>query len=339
MWLAPAPYVLSLASRRPRRLAVIAKRYVLRRLIGRGGMGRVYEAWDRREQRMVAVKMIHESLANDADVIHRFGNEVLALRSVDHPNVVAFRDTGLHFGAPYLVMELLEGPSLERHVAEHGPLDVDTALRVFCQAARGLAALHEAKIVHRDAKPSNLMLELDEKGKPVGATWSDLGLARVRARKITAAGIAVGTGAYMAPEQVVGEDVGPRSDLYGLAISLFFALTGQLPFDTDARRSMLLQLASAAPPLSWLLDDVDESVERIVATGLRKNPRHRYPTALAMLADMERALGEREGPVSGAPARGPDRFCPGSGRAWRLYARACSELRICQAQDVTELRM
>lgn len=328
MWLAVASFVPSLASRRPHRLAVIAKRYVLRKLIGRGGMGRVYEAWDRRERRMVALKMIHESLANEPHVVHRFGNEVLALRSVDHPNVVAFLDTGLHFGAPFVVMELLTGPSLDVYVAEHGPLDVDTALRVFCRAAEGLAALHAAKIVHRDAKPSNLMLELDACGTPIGATWSDLGLARVRARKITAAGIAVGTGAYMAPEQVVGEDVGPRSDLYGLAITLFFALTGQLPFDTDARRSMLLQLASAAPPLSWLLDDVDEAVERIVATGLRKNPRHRYPTARAMLQDMERALGEREGPVSTRPTEGPDRFRPASGRAWRLYARACNELRV-----------
>lgn len=322
-------YVTSLASRRPRRhLDVLEKRYVLRRILGRGAMGRVFEAHDRQTRRNVAVKMIHASLMTNRQAIERFTNEAMALQAVRHPNVAAYHDAGIHHGLPYVVMELVSGPSLDDYVSERGPLPVDVALRIFCDAARGLAALHRAGIVHRDAKPSNLLLSLDEAGRVTGAKWTDLGLARVNERKITAAGMAVGTCAYMAPEQVVGEDVDASTDLYGLAISLFYALTGQLPFEADGQQSMFLQLTSAAPPISWLVDGVDAAVERIVASGLRKNPRNRYASAQAMLEDMERVLGLREGAVQGAPDVCPDRYRPASGRGWRVYARACNELRL-----------
>jgi eukaryotic-like serine/threonine-protein kinase len=334
MWLALTTNVGSIASRRPRqRRRVLDGRYALGQLIGRGGMGRVFEAEDlhtrsaRRRGRSVAVKMLLPSLQGDPEAVKRFSNEALALRSVDHPNVTRLLDSGIANGSPYVVMERLRGPSLCSYVAQHGPMRPRDALVVFRHAARGLAALHEVGVVHRDAKPSNLMLTLVD-GRPVAAKWSDLGLAHLADRKITAAGMALGTGAYMAPEQVVGDDVDAATDIYGMAVSLFFALTGQLPFEADARQSMLLQLTSAPPPLSWLIDDVDEELERIVACGLRKNPKNRYVSARAVLEDIECLLGLRDGEVRGAAAVCPDVYQPRSGYGWRVYARACRELRL-----------
>jgi len=292
---------------------IIGQRYDLVRLIGKGGMASVFLAADGQTGKQVAIKVLHAHLAVDVDVRERFVIEIRAARRIDHPNVVRALDDGIHQQRPYLVLELVEGESLASYLRRSRQPTPDQALALARHAARGLAAMHAAGVVHRDVTPGN-MLVVGVAGDPHAVKISDLGLASIAGQADDTDSTLAGTTSYMAPELVVGEDTDPRTDVYALGMVLFFALTGELPFTGRTPAQVYAhQLMSPAPPPSWLVDDLDPGVDRIVQTALRKDPAFRYPTMNAMFKDVERALNMRAGaPVGVDGPQGEDRYEPRS---------------------------
>src|SRR6201987_4088048 len=197
--------------------------------IGAGGMGEVYRARDTRLGRDVAIKVLPEALANDADRLRRFEQEARTVAALNHPNILGIHDIGTHDGAPFLVSELLEGQTL-REKLESGPLPVRRAIEYALGIAQGLAAAHEKGIVHRDLKPENVFVTRDGRVKVL-----DFGLAKLAQKSggevsatdgvtltssHTAAGVVMGTANYMAPEQVRGQPADPRTDIFALGTVL-----------------------------------------------------------------------------------------------------------------------
>ncbi len=285
-------------------------------------MASVYLANDGQSGKQVAVKLLHAHLAVDREVRERFANEIRAARRIDHPNVVRALDDGVHQQRPYLVLELVEGESLARHLDRTGLPAPDQALSLTRHAARGLAAMHAAGVVHRDVSPGN-MLVVGVEDEPHAVKISDLGLASIAGQDGDADSTLAGTTSYMAPELVVGEEPDPRTDVYALGMVLFFALTGELPFTGRTPAQIYAhQLVSPSPPPSWLVEDLDPGVDLIVQTALRKDPAHRYPTMSAMFKDIERALQMRAGSPLGVEAPpAEDRYEPRSEDGRQILVR------------------
>jgi len=213
----------------------IADRYRVEGRLGVGGMSTVQLAFDERLERQVAVKLLAEHLADDADFVARFKREALAAARLVHPNVVQVYDFGFDEAAHqhYIVMELVNGQSCAEILRDRGALEVGEAVDVVAQACRGLAYAHRHGVVHRDVKPGNLLVADSEVVK-----LADFGIARaVDQSSITQVGSVLGTAAYLAPEQARGEEAGPRADLYSLGVVFFELLTGKKPLNgfTHAR--------------------------------------------------------------------------------------------------------
>ncbi|MFJ9029890.1 serine/threonine-protein kinase [Streptomyces sp. NPDC102274] len=246
---------------------LIAGRYQKVRLLGRGGVGVVHEAEDTRLGRRVAVKVLSSlgGLSRDDELLSRFLREARALARIDHPGVVTLYDEGVHEGAPFLVMQLLDGLDLARLVSGHGPLPSEVACGVALGMAHALGAAHEAGVLHRDVKPTNVGVTGD--GRVV---LHDFGLARlVGESALTKLTAMVGTPQFMAPEIIRGARPGPTADLYGLGACLYLMMTGQVPFHDAV--------------------EVGAIVERAVGAGVPKL-RHRddlpYPEKLRALVDL-----------------------------------------------------
>ncbi len=294
--------------------AVLSGRYRIHGFVARGATARVYLAEDLRDRSLVAVKMFAPSLSRTEELRGRFVREGEAARSLDHPHVVRVLDLGeTKEGAPYLVMEALSGETLGDRMRRDPHFAVSRALRLVREAALGLAAVHEAGIVHRDLKPDNLFL-VGDLGNARTLKVIDFGMAKLpRVDTGSAEGLVLGTIEYMAPEQVcAGEPVDARTDVYALGVVLFRMLTGHLPFDVEKGTDLLgHQLFSPAPPPSWLREEIDSRVERIVLAAMRKRPENRYPSMEVFLEDLERALGLAPGVPSGRRLRkAPDVYEP-----------------------------
>ncbi|HTI50989.1 MAG TPA: serine/threonine-protein kinase [Planctomycetaceae bacterium] len=262
------------------------------RIIGRGGMGLVLEAFDSRLQRNVALKVLDPGLADDEIARQRFCREARAAASITHENVVAVHqvEKSGDEGLPYLVMQLVAGESLEQRLARVGRLPLREVVRIGMQAAHGLAAAHAQGLIHRDIKPGNILLEPPHDRVKV----TDFGLARAAEDvKLTRTGFVSGTPLYMAPEQAMGAPADHRSDLFSLGAILYEMCAGQPPFTGDSALAILRKIADAkAPPLrelnpaipAWFADTID----RLLA----KNPDDRIQTAaqLAELLEFEWAI-------------------------------------------------
>lgn len=256
---------------------LLAGRYRLVRPIDRGGMGQVWAGVDTVLQRDVAVKVVQVE-RDDPIAAGRFRTEAQATAALSHPNVVTIFDLGVDGPVAFLVMELLPGPTLATLVTDLGPLPVFEALLLAEQAAAGLAAAHQAGVVHRDVKPSNLMLDADNRLKVV-----DFGIARLAqstSSGLTAANTVVGSAHYLSPEQAEGSPVDPRTDLYALGCVLMTLLTGEPPFPGEHPLSVLHQHLNADPPrLSSRRADVPPQLDSLVGQLLAKDPAHRPATA------------------------------------------------------------
>lgn len=304
-------------------LPVRLAHYELREKVGRGGMGIVFRAWDTRLERSVAVKILPAHLARDPERRARFFREARAAARLNHPNIATLHDVGeaevdqpelLDEGVSdgsgpvpvvYLVMEFVEGEDLEARLAA-GDLEPAEALELACQVARGLEAAHAGGVVHRDLKPHNLRIT------PGGTVKIlDFGLAKLLAPReasglgeesvATSAGMILGTAPYMAPEQVHGEAVDARTDLFALGVILYRMLAGRLPFASGNLVQYVKALAGDEPqPLSDRVPGISPELEGIVARLLAKRPAERYETAGAVAEDLGRIL---EGPPTpSAPA-------------------------------------
>jgi eukaryotic-like serine/threonine-protein kinase len=261
----------------PASTRLLAGRYRLDRLLGEGGMASVWEAHDERLGRDVAIKVVRPD-ATDPAAVARFDREARVVAGLRHPGVVLVHDYGVDDGSPFLVMELLPGPSLARVVVDDAPLEVGRATAYVREAAGALASAHAAGVVHRDVKPGNLVLDAHGRVRVV-----DFGIARVERETdatLTAAGHVVGSAAYLAPEQAAGVPVDHRADLYSLGCVLVALLTGRPPFSGDSPVAVAAQHLHADPPdLAVLRPDVPAHLARLAQDLLSKEPGRRPATA------------------------------------------------------------
>jgi serine/threonine protein kinase len=249
------------------------------RVLGRGGMGVVLEAFDSHLQRNVALKVLDPDLSNDDTAKQRFCREARAAASITHENVVAVHQVQKAEGGalPFMVMQLISGETLEQRLAREKKLSVREIVRIGMQAARGLAAAHAQGLVHRDIKPGNILLE----SQYDRVKLTDFGLARVAEDlKLTRTGFVSGTPLYMAPEQARGEQTDPRSDLFGLGAIMYEMSTGQTPFKGDSALSVLRQITEVKHrPLREIEPNVPEWLADLIDELLAKKPEDRYQTA------------------------------------------------------------
>jgi len=259
--------------------AIVAERYRIVALLGRGGMGEVYRAEDLKLSQVLAIKFLPEALSKDASALARFHSEVRVARQVSHPNVCRVFDIGDADGVPFLTMEYVDGEDLSSLVRRIGRLPQDKAVEVSRQICAGLAAAHERGVIHRDLKPSNVML--DGAGK---ARITDFGLAGIAAN-IQGAEVRAGTPAYMAPEQLLGKEVTTRSDIFSLGLVMYEVLTGKRAYDaTTVPELMKARQSGTLTNPSTLVRDLDPLTERVILRCLETDPAKRPATALQVAA-------------------------------------------------------
>jgi serine/threonine protein kinase len=256
------------------------------RLLGEGGFGEVYEAENPFLQRKAAVKVLHTGMVQDPELVRRFLNEARAASGIRHPNIIEVFDAGVTpDGAPYILMEFLEGDSLQKAILQQGRMPLRTVQEIARQAGSALSAAHAAGIVHRDLKPENVYLVPDVQC-PLGIRVKvlDFGIAKIKHRDDqnstlkTQAGLLMGSPAYMSPEQCRdSSDVDLRSDIYSLAIMVHEMLSGVPPFASKSATEMLvLQMTADPPPLRAQLPDLPDYIEQAVLRALAKDREKRY---------------------------------------------------------------
>jgi len=256
--------------------------YTIRRRLGRGGMGTVFEAVDEAGAG-VAVKTLSTHLSDDAGLRTRFAAEIEALKALRHPGIVRLLAFGEEEGRPFFAMELVRGRSLEEILAAGRRFDWRETLALATDVARALKSAHDQGIVHRDLKPANLLFP-DVPGPESGVKLADFGIARLFGDPSqTRAGTVVGTAEYMAPEQAAGAAVDARVDLYALGLVMFAMLTGRPPFrGSDVSDVLRRQRQESPPRVSAIVPEVPEAVDDLIAKLLAKAPSDRPPNALAV---------------------------------------------------------
>jgi streptogramin lyase len=265
--------------------------YRIEELIGRGGMGLVYRAYDLRLKRSVAVKFVAPSLALDERFRERFARETELVMSLEHPNVVPIYDAGDVEGRLYLAMRLVEGPDLGSLLRAEGALEPARTVAICAQIASALDAAHARGLVHRDVKPSNVLLDGSEH-----VYLADFGLTRSLGNPIAESGEerSIGTPAYLAPEQLEDLAVDGSADVYSLGCLLYECLTGERVFPRDSRLAEAWAHLEEEPPrASRTRRGLPEPVDRVISRALAKEPAERYPTCGALVAAAERELGPR----------------------------------------------
>jgi serine/threonine-protein kinase len=260
----------------------LSGRYETAERLGSGGMSNVYKATDRILERTVAVKILAEHLSDDERFVARFRREALAVAKLIHPNIVQVYDTGVDEGRHYIVMEYVQGRSGAQILQRSGPVEPETAAEIGIQACAGLDYAHRRGIIHRDVKPGNLMVV----GGPVGGgemtiKLTDFGIARaIEQTRITQVGSVVGTAAYLAPEQVRGEEATPATDVYALGVVLYQFLTGRLPYEGSSLAELAVRQQNETPlPPSTYNSDVPETLGAAVQRALEGDPNRRYASA------------------------------------------------------------
>lgn len=302
----------------PRNGLRLGDRYRILGLLGDGATSDVYLAEDETLASAVVVKWLTASAAKDPQIRERFILGSRAAMAIEHSCVARIYAVEVPEGMPpYLVMEALSGEPLSDYLEREGPIPEQRVLELARDAAAGLLAAHRVGVIHRDIKPANLYL-VGPRHAPEGLKLIDFGLAKDKASGVAgpnSGNVVMGTGQYMAPEQVLADPVDARTDIYGLGVVLFRMLTGHLPFDLDAGIDLFShQLFSAVPPVSWLREDVDPRLERLVQRCMRKHPENRYPSAVELLADIQAILDgpneDRSAPALVQLARDPDLYKP-----------------------------
>ena len=263
--------------------------YTIEGEVGRGGMGVVYRARDERLQRRVAIKVLPPELAFQKDIRERFTREAQTAARLSHPHIVPIHTVGEGQGLVYFVMGYVDGESVAGRIRRRGKLPVDEARRIMMESADALSAAHALSIIHRDIKPDNILLE----GPRGRVMVTDFGIAKALSSTsgatLTGAGVAIGTPAFMSPEQAAGErDIDGRSDLYSLGVVCFQMLTGELPFTAPTVAGILMkQITEPAPDVRGRRPDVPEDVALAVSRCLEKDPENRWPSADALRRSLE----------------------------------------------------
>jgi eukaryotic-like serine/threonine-protein kinase len=257
-------------------------KYEVLEVVGHGGMGVVYKAVDHEIGRLVGIKMMTKAVMNDPVLLQRFYREAQSAGKLRHPNIVTIYDLGIQEDVPYIVMEFLEGESLDVAFRSGRPLTLGEKLNIVVQVCSALAYAHEQSIIHRDIKPGNVMLLKDGTVKLV-----DFGIARIGAEYVTRAGQLLGSIQYMSPEQINGAHVDLRTDIFSTGVLLYQMLTNTLPFEAqDAGATLLRIIHGSPPPLSKFLQDYPPELDGILQRVLAKTPEDRYQTANELAFDL-----------------------------------------------------
>jgi serine/threonine protein kinase len=278
---------------------ILSGRYETSERLGSGGMSNVWKATDRILERTVAVKILAEHLSDDERFVARFRREALAVAKLIHPNIVQVYDTGVDDGRHYIVMEYVEGRSGAQILQRSGPVEPEIAAEIGIQSCAGLDYAHRRGIIHRDVKPGNLMIV----GGPVGGgemvvKLTDFGIARaIEQTRITQVGSVVGTAAYLAPEQVRGEEATPATDVYALGVVLYQFLTGRLPYEGSSLAELAVRQQNEKPlPPDTYNSEVPETLGAAVLRALEGDTNRRYASADELASGLR--LGMEGGDVT-----------------------------------------
>lgn len=283
-------------------------KYELLQRVGRGGMAYVYKAYQPTIDRYVAVKVLHSHLAEDEQFLERFKREAKGLGSLRHPHIVSVIDFDVDDGWYYMVMDFIEGETLESMLKRRGQVPVVEALRLTAQLAGALEYAHRHGRIHRDIKPSNVMF-LDEQQQH--AVITDFGLTRLLDNAtITISGTVAGTPAYMSPEAAQGERVDARADIYSLGVILYEMVTGQRPYGGETPLSIIMKLVlEPLPPALSINPDLPPAVDDIIKKATAKDPGDRYQTAAEFQQALQAQLSDEptrlEGPTPSPPDAEP----------------------------------
>ena len=268
--------------------AALASQYAVERELGRGGMGAVFLARDVRLDRFVAIKVLPPHLAAESELRELFLREARTAARLSHPHIVAVFRADELAGHPFFAMPFIEGENLAELVGAQGPLPAADAVRLLREVAWALAYAHARGVVHRDVKPENIMIERGS-GR---AIVTDFGIARVEfAPTLTQDALILGTASYMSPEQINGEPLDGRSDLYALGVVGFLLLSGRLPFSADSVSALLdAHLNHLAPPLASVAPRVPAPIAAVIDRCLAKDRDARYTTGESLADALEKAL-------------------------------------------------
>ena len=266
---------------------VLSGRYKLEAKLGSGGMSTVYLARDSTLDRQVAVKVMHREMSEQPDQLERFRQEARAVAKLSHPNVVSVIDAGEDGGHPYIVFEYVEGETLKQRIARIGALDPQEALAYAIEIARGLTVAHARKMVHRDIKPQNVLIDAEGRAK-----LTDFGISRqLEQDGMTATGRVLGTTDYVAPEQAMGHPVDQRSDIYSLGVVLYEMLIGQVPFHADSQVGVAMKHVNEdLPDVQQRRPEVSAAAALVVERATTKDPDKRYQEVGEMIDDLSTAL-------------------------------------------------
>jgi serine/threonine-protein kinase len=270
------------------------QRYLIRKKIGQGAMADVYEAYDPRIDRQLAIKILRQDRSVDSEYIVRFLREAKAVGNLSHPNIVTIYDVDEYEKRPFIVMELLDGTPLNKIIKSDRKFEISEVLDIATQLAVALNYAHSRGIVHRDIKPSNIICA--EASNHIKIT--DFGIAHFDDAEVTQqtrAGDVVGTPQYMSPEQVAGSKVDGRSDLFSVGVILYQILTGEKPFSGDTVASLMYQITHMEPkPIQQIAPEVPAQLRRIVEKLLKKNPKDRFQNGQELVDALDMARRELE---------------------------------------------
>jgi len=268
---------------------IVAGKYRIERLLGTGGMSAVFEATHRLTEKRFAIKWLKPELAARADGVRRFVREAKVAGRVKHPNIIEVYDFGEHAGSFYMVLELLEGESLDDRITRVGRLSPEETCRILLPCSRAVARAHAAGVVHRDLKPANIYLCRATEERPELPKVLDFGISSIAnlgvqlESPITESGMLVGTPHYMSPEQVRGRTVDHRSDVYSFGVILYEVLSGETPFESERFSELMVKIATEIPrPLDRVVPAVDGALAQIVRRAMARDPAARYPDMAAL---------------------------------------------------------
>jgi serine/threonine-protein kinase len=266
---------------------LLCNRFRLEEKIGSGGMSTVYRAFDETLERSVAIKVLHADMSQDDSQLERFRREARAVARLSNPHVVTVIDAGEDDGRPFIVFEYVEGETLKARIRRLGRLPVAEAIAYSIEMGRALMAAHAERIVHRDVKPQNVLIDPEGRAKV-----TDFGIARsLELDGLTAAGRVLGTTDYVAPEQAIGDGATEQSDIYSLGVCLWEMLTGDVPFKGENQVAVAMQhVRDPIPDVTRFRPEVSAVLASVVDRATRKELKNRYQTVEEMVHDLEQAL-------------------------------------------------